>query len=93
MPTINVNQKDNRGFQADLARRMGITRQAVCIYLSGKRTPGRRMAKKLEEATGIPRLSWMYPETYHNPLLPDRSTTDPRDATQNQEDNSWPRTT
>lgn len=55
--------------QSDIARRMGMTRQAVNAYLTGKRRAGPRMAKKLEEATGIARNAWLYPDEHHNPLL------------------------
>lgn len=69
-PNVNENVTNReRGFQADLARRMGISRQAVHEILSGKRVPGYRMAVKLERATGVPRLAWMDPNQYHNPLL------------------------
>jgi|GEM_PF-5405513 plasmid maintenance system antidote protein VapI len=92
MCTTNVNQKHDRGFQADLARRMGITRQAVSIILSGKVSIGKKMAKRLEEATGIPRLSWLYPETYHNPMLSDRNSPTPKETTQDEGKESWPQT-
>lgn len=70
MTVLNVNQKYNkRGFQSDLARRMGITRQAVNKILNGKRIPGGKMAKKLEDATGIDMRTWMFPDEYHNPLI------------------------
>lgn len=68
MKKASVNKKDDI-CQAEMARRMGISRQAVSVYLTGKRTPGPRMAKKLEEATGISRHIWMYPDEHHNPLL------------------------
>jgi transcriptional regulator with XRE-family HTH domain len=67
MSDTNVNSK--RGSQADLARRMGMSRQAVHEILSRKRTPGYKLSVKLEQATGVPRLSWMDPDTYPNPLI------------------------
>lgn len=72
-----VKQKDDRGFQADLARKMGMSRQAISIYLSGNRIPGPQMAKKLEQATGISRLAWMYPEEHDNPMLRAEKNSEP----------------
>lgn len=70
MSDLNVNSKPKkRGEQSDLARRLGISRQAVHEILSGKRVPGYKMATKLERATGIPRLAWMDPDEFHNPYL------------------------
>lgn len=68
MTSAPVNQKVYTS-QSDIARRMGMTRQAVNAYLTGKRRPGPGMAKKLEEATGIERAAWMYPDEHHNPML------------------------
>ena len=55
--------------QVEIAQKIGTTRQAVQAYLSGNRRAGPRMAKKLEKATGIDRLAWMYPGEMDNPYL------------------------
>ncbi len=72
MPEANVNKKpDMRGQQAELARKLGVTRQCVNEIFTGKRIPGSKMAKRLESVTGVPRAVWMYPDEYPdaNPLL------------------------
>jgi transcriptional regulator with XRE-family HTH domain len=69
MNSPDVNKKLDKGFQSDLARRMGITRQAVSEIFTGKRIPGGKMAKRLEEATGVPHSCWLYPDIYPNPLI------------------------
>lgn len=75
MSEVNVNSQPNsrRGEQSDLARRLGISRQAVHEILAGKRVPGSKMSKKLEAATGIPRACWMYPEEFPNPMIKRKS--------------------
>jgi hypothetical protein len=55
--------------RAILARQVNITRQHLDFILAGKRRPGANLAARLEKMTGVPRLSWLYPDEYPNPLL------------------------
>jgi transcriptional regulator with XRE-family HTH domain len=66
---MNGNVKQKLDSVSEIARRLRVSRQAINAYFQGHLTPGPRMAKKLEAVTGIPRLSWMYPDEYHNPLI------------------------
>jgi lambda repressor-like predicted transcriptional regulator len=51
-----------RGWQAAVAKALGIDRQKVCDVLAGRRT-SQRVAKAISEATGIP-VSQMWPGRY-----------------------------
>jgi transcriptional regulator with XRE-family HTH domain len=55
--------------QVELARKLGVSRQYIQAIFSGKVPVGARMAKRLEEATCVNRLSWMYPDEYPNPFI------------------------
>ena len=55
--------------QAELAKKLGTSKQYLSAILTGRTRVGADMAKKLEKATGIPRLSWIYPSEYHNPMI------------------------
>ena len=55
--------------QTELAKKLGVSRQYVASVLSGKIRVGANMAKKLEEATCVNRLAWMYPDEYPNPMV------------------------
>lgn len=59
----------NRGYQSEIAKLLNVSRQRINDIFTGKIGVGKKMAKRLEVATGIPVLSWLYPETYHNPLV------------------------
>ena len=56
--------------QVELAKKLGVSRQYIQGIFSGKVPVGARMAKRLEEATCVNRLAWMYPEEFPNPFLP-----------------------
>ena len=62
--------KPKRGEQARIAREAKCTAAAVCDILKGRRRPSSRLAKRLEEVTGIPRYAWLWPEEFKNPYLP-----------------------
>jgi plasmid maintenance system antidote protein VapI len=52
-----------------IAERIGASRPFISRILNGTRSPSADMAVKLEEATGIDRRAWMWPEDYQNPLI------------------------
>lgn len=43
---------------AELAKRLGVTRQAVHQWITGKNPPSLEMCRKLEIETGIPMREW-----------------------------------
>jgi len=49
-----------------VAQDAGIDYSYLWYILSQKRRPGRKVAEKLEEATGIPAPAWIWPEKYRN---------------------------
>jgi transcriptional regulator with XRE-family HTH domain len=56
--------------QNDIAREAKITPAALSLILTKNRIPGPQTAKRLEQATGINRLVWMYPDEFGaNPLM------------------------
>ena len=55
--------------RSNIAEAAGITRQHLDFILSGKRRPGADLAKRLEKLTGIPRMCWLYPDEYPNPMI------------------------
>ncbi len=66
--------KLKHGEQIKIARRAKCTGAAVCDILKGRRKPSPRLAKRLEEATGVPRHAWLWPEEYKNPYIQDLKT-------------------
>jgi transcriptional regulator with XRE-family HTH domain len=55
--------------QRQLAENSGLLESQVSMILAGKRTATTAQAKALEGATAIPRLRWLYPEEYGNPMI------------------------
>jgi transcriptional regulator with XRE-family HTH domain len=50
------------GFNAsELARRLGVTRQAVTGWLKGKNLPSPELMARLEDLAGIPMRAWTEP--------------------------------
>jgi len=41
----------------------------IVKILRRKRRPSPELAKNLEKVTNIPRLAWLYPDEYYNPLI------------------------
>jgi len=58
--------------KADLALQLNITRQHLDFIFAGKRRPGPEVAAGLEKLTGVPRLCWLYPDEYPNPMIKQR---------------------
>lgn len=48
--------------QADLARRLGITPQAVSSWITGRTRPAPAVRRTLEQLLGIPVAQWLTPE-------------------------------
>lgn len=55
--------------QRTIAKTAGITESLLSLILNGKRRATPSVAAKLEAATGIKRLSWLYPDEYGNPMI------------------------
>lgn len=55
--------KEKNMTQADLAKKLRVSRSLISFYLSGQRQPGREMARRISNLTGIPVLELLYPET------------------------------
>jgi hypothetical protein len=49
----------------------------IKFILNGTRRPGPALAAKLEKLTGVPRMSWLYPDEYPNPLIKKNSNAQP----------------
>jgi transcriptional regulator with XRE-family HTH domain len=67
-----VNMKLKHGEQTEIAKKANCTGAAICDILKGRRKPSARLAKRLEEATGVPRHAWLWPDEYKNPYLTDQ---------------------
>lgn len=50
--------------QTQIAAECGASQSYVCEILNGNKTPSADMARRLEKATGISRLHWMYPNEF-----------------------------
>lgn len=55
--------------QRTIAKTAGIPESLLSLILNGKRKATPTVAAKLEKATGIKRLCWLYPDEYQNPLI------------------------
>jgi hypothetical protein len=73
MPELKSNSNNKlpgeRGYQTELAKALGVSRQRVNEMFTGKIGIGRKMSVRLERLTGIPRMSWMFPDEYANPMI------------------------
>ncbi len=58
-----------RGTKARLARVVQMTPSHIGDILNGKHRPSPATAAKLEAATGIDRLAWLYPDDFRNELI------------------------
>ena len=47
--------------QHELSLKLGVSESIVSYYLNGKRRPGRDMALRISQLTGIPVLELLYP--------------------------------
>jgi transcriptional regulator with XRE-family HTH domain len=56
--------------QEEIAERVGCSQAAISHYLNGDRVPSVKMARPLEQATGICREAWIWPERHWNPYQP-----------------------
>ncbi len=54
---------------AQLSSKLNLPYHSLLKILKGTRRASPKLAKILEKQTGIPRLSWLYPEEFHNPLI------------------------
>lgn len=52
-----------------LAQKTGTSFKHVWAICRGKARASTKLAKALENVTGISRLAWLYPEEFHNPLI------------------------
>ena len=53
----------------ELAEKVGRHPTTVFRWIKQTRQVGLRDAILLEKETGIPRLAWLYPEEYRNPMI------------------------
>lgn len=60
----------------EIAEQVGASRPFILNILNGHRSPSALMAVKLEQATGVSRLAWLYPHEFENPLIKANSNTD-----------------
>jgi plasmid maintenance system antidote protein VapI len=56
--------------QQEIADKIGHSQSHIHYILNGDRTPSVMMAVELEEATGICREAWLWPERHFNPYMP-----------------------
>ena len=56
--------------QQEIADKVGHSQSHIHYILKGDRTPSVKVAVKLEEATGICREAWLWPERHLNPYMP-----------------------
>lgn len=55
--------------QAQIAEKLGVKRSYLNDIIRGRRSCSKRMAVLLEEATGIDRVAWLYPDQHSNPMI------------------------
>lgn len=53
----------------EIALRAGLDRSVVSRILSRERCPTPETARRLEMATGVPRVAWIWPDEYYNPYF------------------------
>jgi hypothetical protein len=51
-----------------LAKETGKPYPTILRFLNGTRRPSPELAATLEKVSGVPRLSWLYPNEFINPL-------------------------
>ena len=56
--------------QQEIADAIGRSQSAIHYILNGDRMPSVDMAVRLEDATGICREAWVWPERHYNPYIP-----------------------
>lgn len=56
--------------QQEIAKASGLSQSYIHYVLKGDRTPSLNTAEHLEEATGICREAWLWPDRHHNPYMP-----------------------
>lgn len=66
--------------QVDLAKRLKITPQHMNDIIKRRRRPSVDLAEKLEEATGIDRRCWVWPDQFPNPMILTPDTSHPHDG-------------
>ena len=57
------------GLITKIAKAAGITPSHMAYIARGVKKPSPDVAARLEKATGVPRLAWLYPEEYDNPYI------------------------
>lgn len=57
------------GEQIKLARKVGVSGTFIGLVLKRRCRPSPATAAKLEAATGIDRLAWLYPDDFRNELI------------------------
>ena len=67
--TINIYRKVNKLTLIELARKIEMTEASLSRIENGIQGLTDKTAKKLESLTGIPFLSWKYPEHFPHPFF------------------------
>ena len=55
--------------QTEIAKRSGVSQQQISYVLRGDRVPSQKTALALENATGVCREAWLWPERHYNPYM------------------------
>jgi len=50
----------------ELAKKCGVTSTMISCIARGTRRPSPELAKRLEDATGVKREAWIWPNRYNN---------------------------
>jgi transcriptional regulator with XRE-family HTH domain len=62
MEKLKKYLEDTKINQHDFAFLLGVSESIISYYLNGKRRPGRDMALRISQLTGIPVLELLYPK-------------------------------
>lgn len=60
MLTVYITDMNTLPKQKEIAEWLGITKQSLSNYLNEYRRPGAKIAKKLEDVSGISVRHWLY---------------------------------
>ncbi|MBW1996402.1 MAG: helix-turn-helix transcriptional regulator [Deltaproteobacteria bacterium] len=52
-----------------IARKAKVSPAMVSMIIRRRRNPSKRMAERLERATGVPCYAWMWPDLHDNPYV------------------------
>lgn len=66
----------------EFSKKFGFTERYALMLLSGEKTASKKLGKRLEKKTGIPRTAWCWPEDFPNPMITKKRRSNRNDLAQ-----------